>query len=100
MVLLTTRRTKKKLEWALELSKKKANNVFEDVARLVWEVRKINPEAAQSLNNRDNALTKAYQTLTKLKGLKFKKEKYDGLEQTVIDLDKWGSVRIRRSVKL
>ena len=58
------------------------------MARFEVEVPKLKTEAAQSLNNRDNALTKAYQTLTKLKGLKFKKEKYDGLEQTVIDLDK------------
>ena len=34
MILLTTRHTKEKLEQALELSKKKENNGFEDVARL------------------------------------------------------------------
>ena len=32
IILLTTRRTKEKLELDLELSKKKANDVFEDVA--------------------------------------------------------------------
>ena len=67
MILLTTRRTKEKLEQALELSKKKANYAFEDVARLELEVGKINQEAAQAWKNRDNALTKAHQTLTKLK---------------------------------
>ena len=34
MVLLTTRRTKEKLERALDLSKKKENDAFKDVAML------------------------------------------------------------------
>ena len=87
MVLLTTRRTKKKLERALELLNKKSNDAFEDVARLEEEVRKLKSEASQSWNKRDNALTKAHQTLKKVKELRSKKEKDDGLEQTVIDLD-------------
>ena len=87
MILLTTRRTKEKLERALELSKKKENYTFEDVARLEIEVGKLKPEAAQACKNRDNVLTKAHQTLTRLKELNPKKERDDGLEQTVIDLD-------------
>ena len=87
MILLTTRRTKEKLERALELSKKNTNDAFEGVARLEGEVGKLKKEAAQSWKNIDNALTKAHQTLAKLKELKSKKEKYDGLEKTVIDLD-------------
>ena len=87
MMLLTTRRTDEKLERALELSKKKANDTFEDVVRLEGEVGELKPEAAQSWKNRDNDLTKAHQTLTKLNELKSKKEKEDVLEQTVIDLD-------------
>ena len=67
MILLTTRSTKEKLEQALEISKKKANYAFEDVARLELEVGNINQEAAQAWKNRDNALTKAHQTITKLK---------------------------------
>ena len=100
MILLTTRRTKEKLEQALELAKKKKNDAFEDVARLEEEVRKLKSEAYQSWKNRDNDFTKANQTLTKLKELKSKKEKDDGLEQTVIDIHEQGSVRIRRFVKL
>ena len=88
MILLTTRRTKEKLEQALDLSKKKTNDAFEDVARIEEEVRKLKSEASQSCKNRDNNLTKANQTLRNLKELRSKKEKYDGLEQTVIELDK------------
>ena len=47
MILLTTRRTKEKLEWALEISKKKKNDTFEDVARLGGELGNLKPEAAQ-----------------------------------------------------
>ena len=75
MILLTTRRRKEKLERALELSKKKANDALKDVARLEGEIRKIKPEAAQSWKNIDNALTKAHQNLTKLKELKSKMDK-------------------------
>ena len=75
MVLLSTRRIKEKLEQALELSKKKSNDTFEDVARIEGEVGKLKPEAAQAWKNRYNTLTKAHQTLTKLKELKPKKEK-------------------------
>ena len=67
IILFTTKRTKEKLEWDLELSIKNTDDVFEDVARLGGEVRKLKPEAAQSCKNRDNALIKAHQTLTKLK---------------------------------
>ena len=87
MILLTTSHTKEKLEQALELSKKKANDTFEDVVRIEGELGKLKPEASQAWNNRDNAFTKVNQTLTKIKELKSKKEKYDGLEQTVIDID-------------
>ena len=73
MILLTTRRTKEKLEQALDISKKMANDTFEDVAILEGEVWKLKPEAAQSWKNRDNALTKAHHTLTKLKKLNSKK---------------------------
>ena len=48
IILLTTRRTKKKLEQYLELSKKKANDAFEDVARLEGEVGKLKQEASQA----------------------------------------------------
>ena len=48
MVLLTTSCTKEKLKRALDLSKKKANDTFEDVARLEGEVGNLKPEAAQS----------------------------------------------------
>ena len=48
IILLTTRRTKEKLERALEISKKKENDTFEDVVRLEGEVGKLKPEAAQS----------------------------------------------------
>ena len=41
MILLTTRRTKEKLERAFDLSKKKSNDAFEDVARLEGEVGKL-----------------------------------------------------------
>ena len=75
MVLLSTRRIKEKLEQALELSKKKSNDTFEDVARIEGEVGKLKPEAAQAWKNRYNTLTKAHQTLTKLKELKSKMEK-------------------------
>ena len=64
MILLTTRRTKKK-----------ANDTFEDVIRLEGEVEEINPEASQAWNNIYNALKKAHQTLTKIKELKSKREK-------------------------
>ena len=60
MILLTTRRTKEKLEQDLELSKKKANNTLEEVVRLEREVGKLKPEEAQAWKNRDNALTKAH----------------------------------------
>ena len=63
MILLTTRRTKEKLERVLELSKNKENDTFEDVVRLEGEVGKVKPEAAQVWKNRDNALTKTHQTL-------------------------------------
>ena len=53
----------------MELSKKKANDTFEDVGSIEGEVGKLKPEAAQAWNNRDNDLTKAHQTLTKLKEL-------------------------------
>ena len=59
MILLTKRRTNKKLERALELSKKKANDAFEDVARVEGEVGKLKQQAAKAWKNRDNALTKA-----------------------------------------
>ena len=87
MILLTTRHTKEKLEQALELSKKKANDNFEDMVMFEGKVGNLNPEAAQSWKNRDNYLTKAHQTLTNLKELKSKKEKDDGLEKTAIDID-------------
>ena len=87
MILLTTSHTKEKLERALELLNKKSNDAYEDVDRLEREVGKLKTEASQSWKNRNNALTKAHQTLTKLKELNYKKEKYDGLEKTVIDLD-------------
>ena len=73
MILLATRRTKEKLEQALELSNKRENDAFEDVDSLEGEVGKLKPEAAWSWKNRNNALTKAHQTLTKLKELKSKK---------------------------
>ena len=87
IILLTISCTKEKIERALELSKKKANDAFEDVAILEGEVLKLNSEAAQSWKNRDNSLTRAHHTLNNIKELKSKKEKYDGLEQTVTDLD-------------
>ena len=87
MILLTTSRTKAKLEQALELSKKKANDTFEVVAMLEVEVGKLKPEAAQYWKNIDNSLTKAHQTLKNLKELNSNKEKDDGLDQTVIYLD-------------
>ena len=71
IILLTARQTKENLERALELSKKKENDVFEDVVE--EEVGKLKPEAAQARKNKDNAFTKAHQTLTKLKKLKSKK---------------------------
>ena len=73
MVLLTTRRTKEKLERAFDISNKNANDAFEDVDRLEGEVGKLKPEAAQSCRNINNALTKAHHTLTKMEGLKSKK---------------------------
>ena len=51
MILLTTRRTKEKLERALELSKKNTNDAFEGVARLEGELGKLKKEAAQSWKN-------------------------------------------------
>ena len=84
MILLTTRRTKENLERALEISKQKANDTFEDVDRLEGEVGKLKQEVAQAWKNRDNDLTKAHQTLTKLKELKSKMEK----EQNNKGLDK------------
>ena len=45
------------------------------MARLEGEVGKLKQEAAQAWKNRDNASTKAHQTLTKLKELKSKMEK-------------------------
>ena len=60
MILLTTRVTKEKLERALEPSKKKSNDTFEDVVRSKGEVGKLKPEATQAWKNRDNALTKAH----------------------------------------
>ena len=73
IILLTTRGTKENLERALELSKEKANDDFEDVARLEGEVQKLKPETAKSWNNRDNALKKAHQTLKNLRELNSKK---------------------------
>ena len=67
MVLFTKRRTKEKLEQALEISKKKENDIFEYVAIIEWEVEKLNQESSQAWKNRDNASTKSQQTLTKLK---------------------------------
>ena len=67
MILLTTRNTKEKLEQALEISKKKENDIFEYVAIIEWEVEKLNQESSQAWKNRDNASTKSQQTLTKLK---------------------------------
>ena len=58
MILLTTRRTKEKLEQALDLSKKKANDAFEDVARLEGEVGKIKQEASRAWKKRDNDFDK------------------------------------------
>ena len=60
MVLLSTRRIKEKLEQALELSKKKSNDTFEDVVRSKGEVGKLKPEATQAWENRDNALKKSH----------------------------------------
>ena len=67
MILLTTRRTKEKLERALELSNKKANDAFEGVASLEGELGNLKQEAAQAWKNRDNYFKKAHQNLTKLK---------------------------------
>ena len=71
----------------MEISNKNSNYAFEYVARLEGEVGKLKQEAAQAWKKKENDLKKAHQTLTKLKELKSKKEKYDGLEQTVIDLN-------------
>ena len=44
MLLLPTRRAKENLEQALEISKKKADDAFEDVARLKYKIRKLKQE--------------------------------------------------------
>ena len=54
IILLITRRTKENLERYLDLSKKKANDAFEDVARLEGELGKLKQEVDQAWKNIDN----------------------------------------------
>ena len=72
MILITTRRTKEKLERALGISKKNANDAFEDVNMPEGEVGKFKQKSSQDWKNRNNDLTKAHQNLKNLKELKSK----------------------------